>query len=81
MYNKLVQNKYIRNIGSKIQSIIGTDLRYLTKNGLLLLVGQLVVSFAVLGLTWVLANYVDKETVGQYRFILSIQVVLNKLPI
>lgn len=77
MYNKFIQNKALRAVGVKIQNFIGTDLRYLAKNGSLLFLGQVIVSIATLGLTWVLANYVDKELVGQYRFIISIQAVLS----
>ncbi len=49
-----------------------TDMVYLTGNGLWVLLGQIAVSGSAFTITLVLANTLNKELFGQYRFITTI---------
>lgn len=52
------------------------DARYFAKNTFWLLFGQIIMSVASFGVTFVLANYVAKHDVGNYRLVISLYSVL-----
>lgn len=61
----------------KSESFFKTDMVYLAKGNFWQLSGQFATSLMSLGLLFVFANFLSKETYGTYRYILSIAGVLN----
>jgi len=54
------------------RAYLKTDISYLAKGGFWLTTRQLIVSLSALVLTILLANFFDKETYGNYQYLLSI---------
>lgn len=61
-------NKFVTKIGDRF----GIDSHYFVKNTIWLLVGQGMISFAAFVSTVVLANNVEKNSLGDYRLVVSV---------
>ena len=70
---KITVNKIVTWLGATFNF----DAHYFTKNTFWVLVGQIMASLAAFLTTVVLANYVPKNIVGDYRIILSLYSVLT----
>ena len=69
--------KLIKKILNISQKYLKTDTTYLAKGGFWLTAKQVVTSLGALGLTIIMANLFNKETFGNYKYILSIFGILT----
>lgn len=67
----------ILNLLNLLESLIKTDVRYLVKGSFWLSMGTITTSLSGLILTLFLANFLPKETLGSYKYILSFIGILS----
>jgi O-antigen/teichoic acid export membrane protein len=60
-----------------LHKLFRKEFRYVTKNGLLLLIGNGATAITALALGYVYANYLPKDTFGQYKYLLSLVSLLG----